>query len=82
MDIIAKKDGFTWGIQVKRYSGLVKVEAVQQVVTALKFYNCDRAMVISNSYYSKVAKGLADSNDCLLINRDVLSSWIRGIKPI
>jgi HJR/Mrr/RecB family endonuclease len=46
IDIIAIKDGITWGIQVKRYSGLVKADAVRQVVTALKKYHCDRAMII------------------------------------
>jgi restriction system protein len=70
VDIIAVKDGITWGIQVKRYSGLVKADAVRQVVTALKKYHCDRAMVITNSYYSEVAKELARVNDCVLIDRN------------
>jgi HJR/Mrr/RecB family endonuclease len=75
VDIIAEKDGMTWGIQVKRYSGLVKANAVRQVVTALKFYHCDKAMVITNSYFSNVAKSLADSNDCMLIDRTQLMGW-------
>lgn len=75
IDIIAKKDGITWGIQVKRYSKLVKASAVRQVVTALKKYDCDRAMVISNSFYSEVAKELARSNKCVLIGRSILTSW-------
>ena len=69
IDIIAYRDGIRWGIQVKRYSGLVKADAVRQVVTALRKYNCDRAMVITNSSYSKVATELARSNDCLLVGR-------------
>ena len=69
VDIIATKDGIRWGIQVKRYSGLVKADAVRQVVTALKYYNCDRSMVITNSFFSNVAKDLAKSNECLLVNR-------------
>jgi restriction system protein len=76
VDIIAEKNGITWGIQVKRYSGLVKADAVRQVVTALKFYNCDKSMVITNSYFSNVARSLADSNDCILINRDSLAKMI------
>ena len=72
VDIIAEKDGIRWGIQVKRYSGLVKADAVRQVVTALRQYNCDRAMVISNGFYSQVAKKLAESNNCLLIDRNAL----------
>jgi restriction system protein len=76
IDIIAIKDGVTWGIQAKRYSGLVKADAVRQVVTGLKKYHCDRAMVITNSYYSNVAKELARWNDCTLIDRDALRHWV------
>lgn len=72
VDIIALKDGVTWGVQVKRYSGLVKANAIRQVVTALKTYKCDRAMVITNSYFSKVAVKLAKSNNCILLDRDYL----------
>ena len=76
VDVIATKDNVTWGIQVKRYSGMVTAHAVRQVVTALNYYNCDRAMVISNSYYSKPAKQLAASNDCLLVDRRQLIKLI------
>ena len=69
IDIIAEKDGLRYGIQVKRYSGLVKASAVRQVITALKYYQCDKAIVITNSTYSRVAKQLADSNNCVLIDR-------------
>ena len=76
VDIIAAKDGITWGIQVKCYSGLVKAETIRQVVTALRMYHCDRAMVITNSTFSRPAITLADSNDCVLVNGHVLRSWI------
>ena len=69
VDIVTNKDGVRWGIQVKRYSGLVKAEAVRQVVTGLRLYGCDRAMVITNSTFSSVARRLAEGNDCVLIDR-------------
>lgn len=72
VDIIANKDGIRWGIQVKRYSGIVKADAVRQVVTALRSYNCDRAMVISNANYSKIAMELAMHNGCVLLGRSEL----------
>lgn len=68
VDIIAKKDGITWGVQVKHYNGLVGIEAVRQVVVALKKYKCDRAMVITNSVFSRPAIELAKSQDCLLVD--------------
>jgi restriction system protein len=75
IDIIAFKDGTTWGIQVKRYSNMVKAAAIRQAVTALKYYKCDKAMVVTNSTFSNTAKRLADSNGCMLINRDGLQNW-------
>lgn len=76
VDIIATKDGICWGIQVKRYSGLVKAEAVRQVVTGLRVYGCDRGMVITNSTYSRVAVQLAYSNGCELIDRNRLTEMM------
>lgn len=64
VDIIAHKDGIVWGVQVKRCNGLVKAHAVRQVVTALPFYGCDRAMVIT----SRPAIILAESNNCVLLD--------------
>lgn len=72
VDIVASKDGIRWGIQVKRYSGLVKADAVRQVVTGLRFYDCERGMVITNSTYSRVAAQLAQANDCVLVDRNSL----------
>ena len=76
VDIIAHKDDVSWGVQVKRYHGLVKAEAVRQVFTALVRYKCDRAMVVTNSVFSRPAKELAADNNCVLVNRDELAKWI------
>ena len=76
IDIVAEKEGITWGIQVKRCSGLVKANAVRQVVTALRMYGCDRAMVITNGYFSQVAIKLGEGNECVLVDRDDLVGWL------
>jgi restriction system protein len=77
VDIVAHKGGIRWGIQVKRYSGLVKMAAVQQVVAGLRKYRCDNAMVITNSNFSEQAQELAKSNDCILIDRqNLLKKWL------
>ena len=69
IDIVAVKDGIRYGVQVKRHKGVVGANAVRQAVTALNLYDCDRAMVITNSYFSKTAIRLAGSNRCKLIDR-------------
>jgi restriction system protein len=76
VDIIAKKDGVTWGIQAKRYKSMVKVAAVRAAYTALSHYGCDRAMVVTNNYYSNPAKTLATETNTALINRDELAKWV------
>lgn len=73
VDIIADKDGVRWGVQVKRRASFVGADAVRQAVTGLRVYGCDKAMVITNSYYTKVAKRLARCNNCTLIDRPALS---------
>ena len=70
IDIVAIKDGVRYGVQVKRHKGVVGANAVRQAVTALNLYDCNRAMVITNSYFSKSAIILARSNACFLIDRD------------
>ncbi len=75
IDIIAVKGGVTWGIQVKYYRGLVKASAVRQVVTALNYYGCQRAMVVTNSKFSRPAEKLALSNDCALVDGKELARW-------
>ena len=72
IDIVAVKDRIRYGVQVKRHKGVVGANAVRQAVTALNLYDCDRAMVITNSYFSNTAIRLANSNDCILLDRDFL----------
>lgn len=76
VDITAEKDSVRWGVQVKRSKGIVKAIAVRQVVTALRKYNCDRAMLVTNNSYSKYAKELARVNDCKLIDRNALEKLL------
>lgn len=78
VDIVAAKNGITWGIQVKRYSGLVGANAVRQVVTALPMYHCDKAMVITNSIFSRPAVALAHANNCVLVGKRGLSRLMRA----
>jgi restriction system protein len=76
IDIVALKNDVRWGVQVKRYSYVVRAAAVRQVVTALNNYHCQRSMVVTNSTFSRPAKILAETNDCVLVDRDTLAEWI------
>ena len=76
VDIIAQKDGVTWGIQAKRYNSIVKLAAVRAAYTALSHYKCERAMVVTNNYFSNPAKTLASETKTVLIDRDTLAKWV------
>lgn len=55
IDIIAWKNNMKYGIQCKRYSGNVGYRAVEEAYTGASFYNCNRAVVMTNSRFTKQA---------------------------
>ena len=55
IDIIAWKNNVKYGIQCKRYSGNVGYRAVEEAYTGARVYNCDRAVVLTNSDFTKQA---------------------------
>ena len=67
-DLIAKKEGRTIVIQVKRYQGSVGNRAVQEVVAAVNFYAAHEGWVITNATFTQSAKALAQKNNIKLID--------------
>ncbi|MDR6883075.1 restriction endonuclease [Bacillus sp. 3255] len=49
VDLIIEKARRKIAVQCKRYSGTVGVSAVQEVFAGKSFYDCDEAMVVTNS---------------------------------
>lgn len=79
VDLIAEKDGCKWAVQAKkRQSAWIDRTAVSDAVAAKAYYSCDRAMVITNSFFKSGAEQLAKANECVLIDRTELSKWIRA----
>jgi restriction endonuclease Mrr len=75
-DLIITKHGIRSIIQAKRYSGTVGNSAVQQAIAALSYYQGNKAVVITNNYFTKSAVKLAKSANVELIDRDKLHSLI------
>jgi Predicted endonuclease distantly related to archaeal Holliday junction resolvase and Mrr-like restriction enzymes len=71
-DLIIQKYDIKTVVQAKRSQGKVGNTAIQEVVAAKYHYEADRAIVITNSYFTDNAKRLAKSNDIELIDRDKL----------
>ncbi|BCL59464.1 hypothetical protein DGMP_01570 [Desulfomarina profundi] len=76
VDIVASFGGSKYAIQVKRYSSNVSRRAVSDAVAGKGHYFCSEAMVITNSHFTKQAKIFAESVNCVLVDRDILISWI------
>ena len=67
IDVIAYKNGEKYGIQCKYYSHTVGNKAVQEAYSGAGFYDCDHAMVMTNSTFSRAAKELAEKLDVQLM---------------
>lgn len=68
VDVIASKGGHKYAVQCKYYSHPVGVSAVQEVAAGRAFYHCDRAMVVTNSIFTKAAEELALANNVVLLD--------------
>ena len=79
-DLVVKKDGVKTIIQAKRYKNKVNIKAIQEAVAAKGFYQCDKAMVVTNSFYTKQAIELARSNRVELWDRKDLVKALLSIK--
>lgn len=67
-DVIAKKDGVSFAIQCKMYTGSVGNKAVQEANAGRDFYKCDYGVVVSNAQFTKSAKQAANACNIILLN--------------
>lgn len=79
-DLILKRGDEKTVVQAKRYKRNVGVKAVQEAVTSKEYYRCDKAMVVTNSYFSQQAKTLARANQVDLWDRDALVECLLSVK--
>ncbi|MDD7114580.1 MAG: restriction endonuclease [Lachnospiraceae bacterium] len=68
-DLVIKKRGEKIVVQAKRYEKNVGIAAVQEAVGSIAYYDADRAMVVTNSGFTKSARNLARQNDVELWGR-------------
>lgn len=76
IDVLAEKDGIRFAIQCKHYSGTVGNKAVQEAYAGCRYYDCDVPIVMTNSYFSDSAKQLANKNQVILWDRNILFYYI------
>ena len=80
VDILCKKDGVTYAVQCKRMESTVPNKAVQEVYTGMQMYECDRAAVITNNYFSNAAVETAEKTGIDLWDRDWILSHLSKTK--
>ena len=80
VDVIAKKNGRSYAVQVKRSNSNVGPRAVQEAYTGKDLYRCDRAMVVTNAYFTYAAEKMAHRLHCELIDRETLGRWVRRFR--
>jgi len=68
-DLVAGGKGGRVIVQAKRHRRKVGVKAVQEAVAAKGYYSCDKAMVVTNSLFTRQAARLADRNGVVLWDR-------------
>lgn len=80
VDIVAERDGVRYAVQCRRYSEDISRSAVSDVVTDRHYFNCGKAMVVTNRYFRSDARELAGASQCELIDRDALAGWIQSFQ--
>jgi hypothetical protein len=76
VDVIATVNGERIAIQAKRYSGNVSRTAVSDAVAGKSHYHCQKAAVVTCSTFTKSAIEFAQSVDCMLLDRLVLTNLL------
>ncbi|MCR5717382.1 MAG: restriction endonuclease [Lachnospiraceae bacterium] len=72
IDILAEKDGITYGFQCKCYDTVVGVHAVQEAYAGRDYYDLMVAGVITNQYFTEPAVKAAKKLKIMLWDRDYI----------
>jgi restriction system protein len=79
-DLVTSKDGVKTVIQAKRYKSKAGVKAIQEAVAAKGYYDCSKAMVVTNNFYTQQAIELARRNQVELWDRNKVVSALLSVK--
>lgn len=76
IDILAEKDGITYGIQCKCYHSPIGIKAIQEVYAGKDYYDRMIGAVMTNQYFTSPAVEAANKLKILLWDRGYLESMI------
>lgn len=75
-DLILKKGNYVYAVQAKFYTSKLDNTPIQESVGALKYYNANQGVVITNSTFTKGAINLAKANNVILIDGNDLKKLV------
>lgn len=82
VDIVAEKDGITYGIQWKYYNAeKVGIKAVQEAFSGAQFYDCMIAVVMTNGTFTTAAIEMARKTKVKLWDGNKLVEMERENSP-
>ena len=73
-DLIIEKNGEKIAVQAKRYRNKVGNDAIQEVAGAIRYYECTKGLVVTNSFFTKNAINLAQKCQIELWDRNMIQS--------
>lgn len=76
VDVLASKDGVKYAIQCKRYTSDLGNSPVQEVHAGKNIYHCHVGAVVTNRYFTRGAKELAEATGVLLWDRDWIKQYL------
>ena len=76
VDILACKGNIKYAIQCKRYKNKLGNSSIQEVFSGKAYYHCDKAVVMTNSYFTKPAIQYANHLHVELWDRDYLTKQL------
>lgn len=79
-DLIVSKDNEKTVVQAKKYNEKVSNKAVQEIAAAKNHYKASKAIVVTNSTFTKSAIDLAISNNVELWDGEKLNDIIKNLK--
>lgn len=80
IDLTAKKETVSVGVQCKRWNKKVGNKAVQEVHAGIGYYKLDKGIVVTNNYFTNSAKELAERLDVELWDREKIVKMMESAK--
>ena len=79
IDILAERDGISYGIQCKNYTSPIGVKAVQEVYAGRDYYDCMVGVVMSNQYFTGPAVEAAKKLKIVLWDRGYIEEMLEEV---